>query len=178
MPYPKIRLAYRVVIDSTATQAWDRYIFEDTYREYTMQQQLFNSTEAPKNTFRELLSDNPKAEQLHFLAGMAAESYVAQLKGQFYRVADVLGTTYFPFTGYRLDIVNTDITDSSRHKVGITFYSPELVYFGIINNCYLISKDISGGHSGHETLMFPAQPMLSICYYEADNLGAGASLAS
>jgi hypothetical protein len=169
MPYPKIRLAYRVVIDNTATQAWDRYIFEDTYREYGMQQQLFNSKEAPKATFRELLSENPKAEQLHFLTGMAAESYIAQLKGQFYRVADVLGTTFLPFTGYRLDIVNTDINDITRHKVGITFYSPELVYFGIVNNCYLVSKDISDGSPGHETVMFAVQPHLAICYYEEGN---------
>ncbi|MES2488082.1 MAG: hypothetical protein V4581_19300 [Bacteroidota bacterium] len=169
MPHTKIRLAYRVVIDNTVTQAWDRYIFEDTYREYLMQHQLFNNKETPKATFRELLSENPKAEQLHFLTGMAAESYVNQLKGQFYRVADVLGNTFFPFTGYRLDIVNTDSNDITRHKVGITFYSPLLTYMGIVNNCYLVSKDTSAGNPGHETIMFAVQPQLSVCYYEDGN---------
>lgn len=166
MSHTKIKLAFRVVIDHTATQPWDRYIFEDTYREYLMQHQLFNDKANPKNTFRELLSENPKAQQLHFLTGMAAESYVAQLKGSFYRVADVLGTTYFPFTTYRLDIVNTDITDMTRHKVGITFYSPAFVYLGTINNCYLVGKEPNQGQEGLETLMFPMQPQLAICYYE------------
>ncbi|TRW24608.1 hypothetical protein FMM05_08835 [Flavobacterium zepuense] len=164
MPHPKIRLAYRVIIDNTATAAWDRYIFEDTYKEYLMQQQLFNNKENPRATFRELLSENPKAEQLHFLTGRAADSYVSQLKGNFYRLPDVLGTTFFPFTGYRLDIVNTDITDSSRHKVGITLFSPLLTYLGIVNNCYLVSVQ-TNEQSGYETVMFPIQPQLAICYY-------------
>lgn len=167
MDYPKIKLAFRVVIDHTANQPWDRYIFEDTYREYIMQQQLFNDKEKPKHTFRELLSENPKAEQLHFLTGMAAESYITQLKGSFYRLPDVLGSTFFPFTNCRLDIVNTDITDMARHKVGITFYSPLFTYLGIVNNCYLISKNTSNEQNGLETLMFPVQPQLAICYYQS-----------
>lgn len=165
MPHPKIRLAVRTVIDSNSQNPWDRYIFEDTYREYLMQQQLYNDKDNPKNTFRELLSENPKAEQLHFLTGMAAENYVAQLKGSFYRVTDVLGSTFFPFTGYRLDIINTDITDISRHKVGITLFSPLLNYFGMVNNCYLVSLNTDDA-AGHETVMFPVQPQLAICYYE------------
>ncbi|KOS06388.1 hypothetical protein AM493_10365 [Flavobacterium akiainvivens] len=170
MAHTKIKLAYRVVIDHTATQPWDRYIFEDTYREYLMQHQLFNDKDNPKTTFRELLAENPKTQQLHFLTGMAAESYVAQLKGSFYRVPDVLGTTYLPFTTYRLDIVNTDITDMARHKVGITFYSPLFTYLGIVNNCYLVSSNTNSEAPGLETLMFPVQPLLAICYYEDANL--------
>lgn len=169
MQYPKIRLAYRIVIDNGATAAWDRYIFEDTYREYLMQQQLFNTPESPVNTFRELLSENPKAEQLHFLTGMAVNSYAAQLKGSFYRLADVLGSTFFPFTGHRLDIINTDITDISRHKIGITLYSPLLLYLGIVNDCYLVATDIEQ-KPGYETLMFAVQPHLAICYYEAPTI--------
>ncbi|MDV6168355.1 hypothetical protein R1T16_07945 [Flavobacterium sp. DG1-102-2] len=165
MPHPKIRLAYRVIIDNSATTPWERYIFEDTYKEYLMQQQMFNSKENPLNTFRELLSVNPKAEQLHFLTGMAASSYTAQLNGQFYRVQDVLGSTFFPFVNYRLDIVNTDIADISRHKIGITLYSPLLTYFGIVNNCYLVAPE-TDEKTGYETIMFPVQPQLSICYYE------------
>ncbi|PZR18999.1 MAG: hypothetical protein DI539_15585 [Flavobacterium psychrophilum] len=165
MPYPKIRLAYRLIIDNSSASAWEKYIFEDTYREYLMQHQLFSSKETPANTFRELLSENPKAEKLHFLTGMAAQNYIAQLKGNFYRVQDVLGSTFFPFVNYKLDIINTDITDSSKHKIGITLYSPLLTYLGIVNNCYLVSLETEA-KQGYETLMFSIQPQLSICYYE------------
>lgn len=139
MPHPKIRLACRVIIDRSSVSVWDKYIFEDTYKEYLIQHQLFNIADNPATTFRELLSINPNAEKLHYLTGIAAASYVEQLKGNFYRVHDVLGTTFFPFTNYRLDIVNTDITDSSRHKIGITLFSSLFTYLGIVNNCYLVS---------------------------------------
>lgn len=161
----KIRLAYRLLIDTSSTFLWDKYVFEDTYKEYLMQSQLFNSKEHPKNTFRELLSENEKANQLHFLIGIAANGYVEQLKGNFHRVSDVLGNNYFPFVNYQLDIINTDITDSSKHKIGITFYSPMLVLLDVINNCYLVSKEVEK-ENNFETFMFPMQSNFSICYYE------------
>lgn len=165
MNKPKVRLAYRLVIDSTAIFTWDKYVFEDTFKEYLMQNQQFNTKENPKNTFRELLSENEKAVQLHYLVGIAANSYVAQLKGHFHRVADVLGNNYFPFVNYQLDIVNTDINDISKHKIGITFYSPLLIYLGIIEGNYLVSKTIDDA-DGLETIMFPVQANLAICYYK------------
>ncbi|WP_333599238.1 hypothetical protein [Flavobacterium sp.] len=161
----KIRLAYRIVIDTASTFAWDKYVFEDTYKEYLMQQQLFASKENPKTTFRELLNENEKANQLHFLVSMAANGYVEQLKGNFHRVTDVLGNHFFPFTNFQLDIINTDITDSSKHKIGITFYSPMLVLVDIINNHYLVSTETEK-ETGFQTLEFAMQPNLAICYYE------------
>jgi hypothetical protein len=163
----KIRLAYRLVIDSKSHFVWDRYVFEDTFKEYLMQNQTFNSKKNPKNTFRELLSENEKAVQLHYLTGIAANGYVAQLKGNFHRITDVLGNNYFPFTNYQLDIINTDILDASKHKIGITFFSPILTFIGIIENNYVVSKTTENTNS-FETLMFPVQAHLSICYFEKE----------
>jgi hypothetical protein len=161
----KIRLAYRIVIDNSSTFVWDKYVFEDTYKEYLMQHQLFNSKENPKPTFRELVSENEKANQLHFLVGMAANGYIEQLKGKFHRVTDVLGNHFFSFTNFQLDIINTDITDSSKHKIGLTFYSPLLVLLDTTNNHYLVSTEVEK-ENGFQTLMFTMQPNLAICYYE------------
>jgi hypothetical protein len=165
MNYPKIRLAYRAVIDNSCSTAWERYIFEDTYKEYLMQQQLFNNKEQPATSFRELMAENPKAEQLHFLTGIAANSYVQQLKGFLFLVPDALGNNLLPFEGFRFDIINTDITDISRHKVGVTFFSPLFTYLGTVNNCYLVSKN-TATKAGYDTVMYPLQPQLAICYYE------------
>lgn len=168
MKITKIKLAYRIVIDHSSAFLWDKYVFEDTFKEYQMQSQQFNSSTNPKNTFRELLSENEKANQLHFLTGIAANGYVEQLKGNFHRVTDVLGNHYFPFINYQLDIVNTDITDISKHKIGITFYSPLLTYFGSIEGNYLVSKN-SEGSKEYETIMFPVQQNLSICYLQTED---------
>jgi len=158
-------LAYRIVIDHQSALVWDKYVFEDTYREYLMQHQLFNPKDNQQRTFRELLAENDKAEQLHYLVGIAASNYVQQLKGQLHRVADVLGNHFLPFSNYKLDIVNTDMLDSTKHKIGITFYSPMLLLVGIVNDCYLVSTQTETA-SGHETLMFPIQANLAICYAE------------
>ncbi|MTH17906.1 hypothetical protein [Flavobacterium sp. LC2016-01] len=162
MEIKKIKLAYRIVIDSSSTFLWDKYVFEDTFKEYQMQSQQFNSETNPKNTFRELLAENEKAEKLHFLTGIAASGYVDQLKGNFHRVTDVLGNSYFPFINYQLDIINTDSTDASKHKIGVTFYSPLLTYFGIVEGNYLVSKSVEETNE-FETIMFPVQKNLSIC---------------
>jgi len=167
MEISKIKLAYRIIIDHSSTFLWDKYVFEDTFKEYQMQSQQFNSGQNPKNTFRELLAENEKAQQLHFLTGIVASSYVDQLKGNFHRVSDVLGNNYFPFLNYQLDILNTDITDSAKHKIGITFYSPLLTYFGIVEGNYLISKNTESVNE-YETLMFPVQKNLSICYIQKE----------
>lgn len=163
----KIRLAYRLVIDSASTFIWDKYVHEDTFKEYFMQHQQFNSKGNPKNTFRELLSENEKANQLHYLVGIAASNYVDQLKGNFHRVTDVLGNQYFPFTNYQLDIINTDCTDIVKHKIGITFYSPVLAYLGMVEKNYLVSKN-STDCNEFDTIMFPAQPNLAICFYKEE----------
>ena|SRR6218665_1979466 len=168
MKITKIRLAYRIVIDKSSTFLWDKYVFEDTFKEYQMQSQQFNLGENKKNTFRELMSENEKASQLHFLTGMAASGYVEQLKGNFHRVTDVLGNNYFPFINYQLDIINTDIADISKHKIGITFYTPLLNYFGIIEGNYLVSKNIENQNE-YETIMFPVQNNLSICYIQTED---------
>lgn len=167
MQNTKIRLAYRIVIDHNSTLLWDKYVFEDTYREYLMQHQLYNPKENQKRTFRELLTENPKAEQLHYLVGIAANNYVQQLSGKLHRVTDVLGKYFLPFDNYQLDIVNTDILDSTKHKIGITFYSPLLRLVDIVNNCYLVSTQTEDV-PGIETQMFPVQANLAICYVERD----------
>lgn len=159
----KIQLAYRFVIDKDSTFVWDKYVFEDTYQEYLLQHQQFNSKENPFKTYRELLSENEKAEKLHYLVGIAAANYVQQLKGNLYRVTDILGNNYFPFINYRLDIINTDITDINKHKIGLTFYSPLLTYLGMVDKHFLLSKNTEDSNE-YETFMIPTQASLSVCY--------------
>lgn len=165
MTNKKIRFSYRIIIDSSASLTWEKYIFEATYKEYLMQSQLFNSKENPVATFRELLAVNEKAEQLHFLVGMAANPYVNQLNGNLYSVSDILGNNYFPISNYKLDIVNTHYQDSSKHKIGLTFFSKEMLLLDIINNCYLVSFETEK-ENGFATFMFPTQAKLSIAYLE------------
>ena len=161
----KIKLAFRIVIDQKSEMIWDRYIFDDTYFEYKIQHQVFDDKENSVKNYWELLQKNPNAERIPFLLSGAANNYVAQLGGVIRSLPDVLGTTFFPFDNFKLDLVSSNLDDASKHKIGLTFYTPELLLIDIIDNKYLLSKDIDK-QNGFETFMLPFHPQIAISWIE------------
>lgn len=164
----KIKLAFRIVIDRNSEMIWDKYIFEDTYFEYKIQHQVFDDKENPVKNYWELLAKNPHAERIPFLLSSAVVNYVSQLNGEIKSLPDVLGNTFFPIENFKLDLISSNLDDSSKHKIGITFYTPELALIDIIDNKYLLSKNISN-EKGFETFMFAFHPQVAIAYYESVN---------
>ena len=162
----KIKLAFRIVIDKNSDMTWDKYIFEDTYFEYKIQHQVFDDKENPVKNYWELLAKNPHAEKIPFLLSSAVANYVSQLNGKIKSLPDVLGNTFFPIESFKLDLISSNLEDSSKHKIGLTFYTPELVLLDIIDNKYLLSKNID---RGFETFMFAFHPQVAISYYEPVN---------
>lgn len=161
----KIKLAFRIVIDQNSTMAWDKYIFDDTYFEYKIQHQVFDDKENPVKNYWELLLKNSHAERIPFLLSSAVVNYVSQLNGEIKSLPDVLGNTFFPIESFKLDLISSNVEDPSKHKVGLTFYTPELLLIDIIDNKYLLSKNISG--ESFETFMFGFHPQVAIAYYTA-----------
>ncbi|WP_300686112.1 hypothetical protein [Chryseobacterium sp.] len=161
----KVKLAFRIVIDQSSEMAWDRYIFEDTYFEYKIQHQVFDDKENPVKNYWELLQNNPNAKQIPFLLSSAAGNYVTQLGGVIRSLPDVLGNTFFPVDSFKLDLVSSHMEDASKHKVGLTFFTPELLLIDIIDNKYLLSNE-TDQENGFETFMFPFHPQIAIVFYQ------------
>ncbi|UKB84633.1 hypothetical protein LF887_03045 [Chryseobacterium sp. MEBOG06] len=161
----KVKLAFRIVIDQSSEMAWDRYIFEDTYFEYKIQHQVFDDKENPVKNYWELLQNNPNAKQIPFLLSSAAGNYVTQLGGVIRSLPDVLGNTFFPVDSFTLDLVSSHMEDASKHKVGLTFFTPELLLIDIIDNKYLLSNE-TDQENGFETFMFPFHPQIAIVFYQ------------
>ncbi|MET3038448.1 hypothetical protein ABXT08_20360 [Chryseobacterium sp. NRRL B-14859] len=161
----KIKLAFRIVIDQTSEMIWDRYVFDDTYFEYKIQHQVFDDKENPVKNYWELLQKNPNARQIPFLLSGAASNYVSQLNGVIRSLPDVLGNTFFPFENFRLDLVSSHIEDASKHKIGLTFFTPVLLLIDIIDGKYLLSSEVGNKH-GFETFMLPFHPQIAIAYYQ------------
>ncbi|WP_250255719.1 hypothetical protein [Chryseobacterium sp. Marseille-Q3244] len=161
----KIKLAFRIIIDQSSEMTWDRYVFEDTYFEYKIQHQAYDHPENPVKNYWELLQKNPAAKQIPFLLSGAASNYVSQLGGIIKSLPDVLGNTFFPFETFKLDLVSSHTEDASKHKIGLTFISPELFLIDIIDQKYLLSKETEK-ENGFEIFMFPFHPQVSIVYYE------------
>lgn len=161
----KIKLAFRIVIDQNSTMAWDKYIFEDTYFEYKVQHQVFDDKENSVKNYWELLAKNPHAERIPFLLSSAVVNYVSQLNGEIKSLPDVLGNTFFPIETFKLGLISSNVEDSSKHKIGLTFYTPELLLIDSIDNKYLLSKNIQS-EEGYETFMFAFHPQVAIGYYK------------
>lgn len=161
----KIKLALRIVIDQNSEMIWDRYVFDDTFFEYKIQHQVFDDKENPVKNYWELLQKNPNAERIPFLLSAASDNYVAQLGGKIKSIFDVLGTTFFEFENYKLDLISSNLEDASKHKIGLTFYSPTFLLLDIIDNKYLLSKETEKENSW-ETFMLPFHPQVSIAYFE------------
>ncbi|MEJ5048218.1 hypothetical protein WH221_00080 [Chryseobacterium culicis] len=161
----KIKLAFRIVIDQSSDMVWDRYIFDDTYFEYKIQHQVFDEKENPVKNYWELVQKNPGAKQIPFLLSSAASNYVSQLGGVIRSLPDVLGNTFFPFDNFKLDLISSHLEDPSKHKIGLTFFSPELLLIDMIDNKYLLSKE-TDQENGWETFMLPFHSQVSIVYYQ------------
>lgn len=161
----KIRLAFRITIDQNSAHLWDRYVFEDTFQEYKIQHQVYNDKNNPVNHYWELLAQNENANKIQFLLSAAAENYIKQLNGEIKSLPDALGNHFFKFEYYKLDIVNAHLTDASKFKIGITFYSHKNLLIDIIDQKYLLSENLNP-NGIFSTFMFPFHQQVSISEYE------------
>ncbi len=134
-----IKLCYRKVIDVSSTSVWDKYVFEDTYKEYYMQAQQFDQ-QSKYGTFQEMVKHIPSAEQMHYLVSTAAVNYIRQLDGVFPEVLNVMGERCVPFENFRFEILESDIKNKEQHKVAIRFYSNVLTWIGSIDNQLVFAK--------------------------------------
>jgi hypothetical protein len=161
----KVQFAFRIVIDAETTSIWEKYVFEATYKEYYLQEQLFQDEIDKVETFIELKRKNEKVVQLNHLVGIAAIPYIEQLNGNLYQIKDKLNKTHLQFVNFELDIVNSSSTDYLKYKIGITFFTKQYPYFGEVNNSYLIAlEDDFNGNI--KTLMIPNRENFSICSIE------------
>ena len=164
----KVQFAFRVVIDATSKGAWEKYVFEASWKEYKIQEQLYELEGKKVESYHELLKQNPKATQLNHLVGISVIPYIHQLNGKLYPIKDALKKVNLTFIDFELDIINSSNSDSTKHKIGITFYTPFYRYFGEINGQYLISNDTEEGEI-IKTMMIPIQENFSISSIQLSN---------
>lgn len=134
-----ICLCYRKVIDVSSQKAWDKLVFESTYKEFLMQAQFYNK-QKKYNTFAELIQNVPGAEKLHFLVSTAMVGYLQQLKGIVPDVLNSIGKHFLQFDNYRFELINSDIKNRAAHRVAINFFSEPQQWHDTVANCLLVSS--------------------------------------
>ncbi|MBJ6143811.1 hypothetical protein [Hymenobacter sp. BT559] len=163
MPPRVITLAYRKVLDATASKPWDKLVLVDSYRELRMQAQLYNPG-GQYRTFGELLHYVPGADKLHFLVGGSIGGYVQQLKGVVPDIVNNVGRYFLKFTRYQFELINSDLHDQSKHQVAITFYAEPLHWHDSIAPYLLVSDAAAPAEASGEVLthLVQLQPYLTI----------------
>lgn len=156
-----IRLCYRKIIDVNVPGKWDRLVFEDSYKEFLMQSQLYNQ-ENKYSSFAEMIHNNPGAEKLHFLVGASVIGYLKQLNEIIPDVLNNLGKHFLKFKNFRFEIINSDSKDKLKHQVAINFYSEALRWHDTIGNLLVVSPDNKNETGEYQTDLFTLQPFLSI----------------
>lgn len=156
-----IKLSYRKIINSNNQQPWEKLVFEDSYREFLMQSQLYNQ-EKRYNTFSELMLHVPSADKLHFLVSSSVIGYLRQLNDMVPDILNNSGKHFLRFTNFRFEIINSDIRNKDAHQVAIIFYSEPLIWHDTIGNYFLVSPHIDSNKDELLTDVFQLQPMLSV----------------
>lgn len=156
-----IRLCYRKVIDVHSPKPWERLIFTDTYAEFLLQAQTFN-TEKKYTGFGELVAHVPGADQLHFLVSAAATGYLQQLNNKIPDLTNNLGKLFLPFNQFRFEIINSDVLDKTKHQVAINFYSEPLNWHDTIGSQLLLSVPGNQENDVWLTDLFTIPPFVSI----------------
>jgi hypothetical protein len=156
-----IRLCYSKIIDASSAGVWDKYVFEDTYKEFFMQSQYFNQQQKFL-TFREILENDPKADELHYLVSTAAIGYLRQLNER------------IPVKNFRFEILQSHVKDQSQHRVAIHFYSEVMTWIDTIGNQLLLATgdQLEAMHTGQfiDTDMLALRPYLSISSFQLKNV--------
>lgn len=158
-----ITLAYRKIIDASATRPWDKLVLEDSYRELRMQAQRYNP-QGQYRTFGELLHHVPGAEQLHFLVGGSIGGYVQQLGGTVPDIVNNVGRYFLRFSRYQFELINSHLHDPGRHQVALNFYAEPLRWHDTIAPYLLVSDPAAPAEAGGEVLthLVQLQPYLTI----------------
>jgi hypothetical protein len=137
-------------------------VFDSTYTEFLMQSQYYNQ-EKKYNSFGELIQNVPDAEKLHFLVSAAIVGYLKQLDGVIPDILNNLGKHFLKFTGYRFEIINSDIKNKTNHQVAINFFSEPLAWYNTVGR-YLLVSPLNGekNEDGILTDLVQLQSFLSI----------------
>lgn len=164
-----IRLCYKKIIDVNAQKQWERYIFEDTYREFFMQSQFYNQEEK-YHTFQELIANVPAADKLHYLVSTAAINYIRQLNDLIPDITNTQQQLCLPFKNFRFEIIQSNTQRKEEHKVAIYFYSEPLTWIDTIDNHLLIAygnqKDAINNGEEIQTDLIGLQAFLSISSFQ------------
>jgi hypothetical protein len=120
-----VKIAWKQVIDIAAKTDFEKKVFHDSYHEFLMKAQTYN-TEKKFTSFAEMVNHEPKANSLHYEVGFSVGLYINELNGVIPGAYDTLGLVPIRFTAHKFQVIASDINDRSAHKVAIIYITEQM----------------------------------------------------
>lgn len=162
-----IKLAYKQILDATLQTSFEKNVFIASYNEFLLKSQAYNFEKKFK-TFSEMKANDGRANSLHYKCSFAVISFISNLNKQIPGLQDSLGNNV-TFDTFKFEVIESDITDKSAHKVAITYFTGLFTLFEIIGDYMLLAAGDKSNNSSSEpveTFLLKMQPNLGIVSYQ------------
>ena len=159
-----IKLAYQQIIDNYATGAFERKVFDDSYREFLLKIQTYNQ-EGKYTTYSEIVANDGRANSLHYKVSFAVLHHVETLKGKIPGLYDNAGRTQVPFDIPEFKLLESGITDKSLHTIAVIYMTPAFTLLDSFGEYMVLSPIDQDDKEEPETFVLRMQPGLSIVRY-------------
>ncbi|MES2776277.1 MAG: hypothetical protein V4722_19030 [Bacteroidota bacterium] len=169
MPKALIKLAYMQVIDAASESYFEKMALKLSYDEYLLKSQAYNS-EGKYKSFSSLKAADGRANSLHYKCGFAVSGLLETLNKKIPGLQNNSGQSIV-FDVYRFEVLESDITDQSKHKIVIHYTTDTLTLLASFADQLLVaygdkSSDSQAGVV-EDTFLLPLQPGINIVSYGA-----------
>lgn len=156
-----IRFCYRKIIDFQSADPWSKAVFDATHMEFYMQAQRLDP-DGNHFTFGEMKKAGINIDQLQYLTSTAAVGYIVQLNGHIPDIANAIGKPCLQFSDFKFEIIESHITDKTKHRIAILFFSDFVDWIDTIGNQMLIRYKDKKSDDASQTDLIPLVPFLNI----------------
>ncbi len=132
-----IQLTYRQVIDHSSDGFLEKMIFQLSYDEFKLKSQVYNP-EQKLTSFSQMKAIDGRANSLHYKSGFAVSGYLEALNKNIPGVINEAGQPIV-FESYRFEVIESDITDISKHKVAVHYITDNLSVLGVYGEKLLLA---------------------------------------
>ena len=166
-----INLSFKQYINPNTTDPFERAVIEASYKEFVERSVAYNP-DFEFRTFSEMVDNDGKANSLHYKCGQAITQHIDDLKGRIPVLADNAGN-HIKFVNRQFHILESDITDITKHRVAITYLTDLMTLVDNIGE-YLVlaygnkAESLLNWEGGLiDTFLLKMAPGLSVCNYSA-----------
>jgi len=165
-----IKLSYTQIIDSAATTAFEKNILRDSYAEFLLKSQAYNP-ESKYKTFTEMVSNDGRANSLHYKSGFAIANHITQLNNKIQGLPESAGQKLL-FNLYEFKIIESNINNAAVHKIAIIYTTAIFTLLYSTENYLLLSagdqsEKLKTGQAIENTFLLNLITSINIVSYTA-----------